>query len=109
MSSRNSYTQNSCRPSAVSPQQHGLPVERLTLTRVGLETTFSKSILLTPCSSKVGNNFIVPEKLVVRHYWRAISSSQERATGFEPATSSLGSWHSTAELRPQEINLDPVV
>jgi hypothetical protein len=24
----------------------------------------------------------------------------ERATGFEPATSSLGSWHSTAELRP---------
>ncbi len=24
----------------------------------------------------------------------------ERATGVEPATSSLGSWHSTAELRP---------
>ena len=28
---------------------------------------------------------------------------RERATGFEPATSSLGSWHSTAELRPQEL------
>jgi hypothetical protein len=26
--------------------------------------------------------------------------SLERATGVEPATSSLGSWHSTAELRP---------
>jgi hypothetical protein len=25
----------------------------------------------------------------------------ERATGFEPATSSLGSWHSTTELHPQ--------
>ncbi len=25
----------------------------------------------------------------------------ERATGFEPATSSLGSWHSTPELRPR--------
>ena len=24
----------------------------------------------------------------------------ERATGVEPATSSVGSWHSTAELRP---------
>ena len=24
----------------------------------------------------------------------------ERATGFEPATSSLGSWHSATELRP---------
>src|SRR5713101_4945298 len=30
------------------------------------------------------------------------SANKERATGFEPATSSLGSWHSTAELRPQE-------
>ena len=26
--------------------------------------------------------------------------SAERATGLEPATSSLGSWHSTTELRP---------
>jgi hypothetical protein len=26
----------------------------------------------------------------------------ERATGIEPVTSSLGSWHSTAELRPLE-------
>src|SRR5271156_1331657 len=25
----------------------------------------------------------------------------ERAMGFEPTTSSLGSWHSTAELRPR--------
>ena len=28
---------------------------------------------------------------------------RERATGVEPATSSLGSWHSTAELRPREL------
>src|SRR4051812_2538859 len=27
--------------------------------------------------------------------------TRERATGVEPATSSLGSWHSTTELRPQ--------
>ena len=26
----------------------------------------------------------------------------KRAMGFEPTTSSLGSWHSTAELRPQK-------
>ncbi len=30
--------------------------------------------------------------------------SLERATGVEPATSSLGSWHSTAELRPLTSN-----
>jgi hypothetical protein len=28
--------------------------------------------------------------------------TRERATGVEPATSSLGSWHSTAELRPHD-------
>jgi hypothetical protein len=28
-------------------------------------------------------------------------ASRERATGLEPATSSLGSWHSTTELRPR--------
>src|SRR5262249_24975829 len=28
-------------------------------------------------------------------------SAMERATGIEPATSSLGSWHSAAELRPR--------
>src|SRR5438034_7199970 len=27
----------------------------------------------------------------------------ERATGFEPATSTLGRWHSTAELRPRAL------
>jgi hypothetical protein len=29
-----------------------------------------------------------------------LGKRMERATGVEPATSSLGSWHSTAELRP---------
>src|SRR5438874_13258372 len=29
----------------------------------------------------------------------------ERATGFEPVTSSLGSWHSTPELRPRKAQL----
>src|SRR5262245_2453971 len=29
-----------------------------------------------------------------------LSDSKERETGIEPATSSLGSWHSTAELLP---------
>ena len=30
----------------------------------------------------------------------------ERETGFEPATSSLGSWHSTAELLPRSSVLN---
>ena len=33
----------------------------------------------------------------------ASSDSRERATGVEPATSSLGSWHSTTELRPHRV------
>ena len=31
----------------------------------------------------------------------------ERATGLEPATSSLGSWHSTTELRPPWVRSLP--
>jgi hypothetical protein len=31
----------------------------------------------------------------------------ERATGLEPATSSLGSWHSTTELRPPWFRSSP--
>src|SRR5690349_19109011 len=30
----------------------------------------------------------------------SVGEMVERATGVEPATSSLGSWHSTTELRP---------
>src|SRR5947208_2880548 len=30
----------------------------------------------------------------------SLAGCAERAIGFEPTTSSLGSWHSTAELRP---------
>jgi hypothetical protein len=30
----------------------------------------------------------------------------ERETGFEPATSSLGSWHSTTELLPRSFNIN---
>jgi hypothetical protein len=33
---------------------------------------------------------------------RAPGGWSERATGLEPATSSLGSWHSTTELRPRD-------
>ena len=35
---------------------------------------------------------------------------KERATGVEPATSSLGSWHSTTELRPRRFGayLSPI-
>jgi hypothetical protein len=34
--------------------------------------------------------------------WRGVQviEKMERETGFEPATSSLGSWHSTTELLP---------
>ena len=41
--------------------------------------------------------------------WRVCFSSicklliLERETGFEPATSSLGSWHSTTELLPRSV------
>jgi hypothetical protein len=31
-----------------------------------------------------------------------VAENMERETGIEPATSSLGSWHSTAELLPLE-------
>ena len=33
------------------------------------------------------------------------SCHMERAKGFEPSTSSLGSWHSTAELRPHQSSV----
>ncbi len=33
--------------------------------------------------------------------FRKLLWGMERETGIEPATSSLGSWHSTAELLPQ--------
>ena len=32
--------------------------------------------------------------------WPKPLETKERETGIEPATSSLGSWHSTAELLP---------
>ena len=32
-----------------------------------------------------------------------VIEKMERETGFEPATSSLGSWHSTAELLPRRF------
>src|SRR5262249_47616141 len=34
----------------------------------------------------------------------SIGNQRERATGVEPATSSLGSWHSTTELRPRRTS-----
>ena len=37
---------------------------------------------------------------VVQAIGREIIENMERETGIEPATSSLGSWHSTAELLP---------
>jgi hypothetical protein len=33
-------------------------------------------------------------------WYEDVAKRLERATGVEPATSSLGSWHSTTELRP---------
>ena len=32
-----------------------------------------------------------------------VIEKMERETGFEPATSSLGSWHSTTELLPRSF------
>jgi hypothetical protein len=49
-----------------------------------------------------------------RLVWGAVNIEQpvkfglERATGLEPATSSLGSWHSTTELRPHYISIYPI-
>ena len=34
-----------------------------------------------------------------------VIEKMERETGFEPATSSLGSWHSTTELLPRPYDL----
>src|SRR5262249_31644729 len=41
---------------------------------------------------------------VRRSLWSYGELDRERATGVEPATSSLGSWHSTTELRPRRRN-----
>ena len=63
-----------------------------------------------PTKSKRGNpggTFILPSRRTERETEKIKGNIQhlgkERATGVEPATSSLGSWHSTAELRPQEL------
>src|SRR5262249_60871172 len=54
-------------------------------------------------------SLLLPNSLVLAYFtFRKVSISAlqylrkilERATGIEPVTSSLGSWHSTAELRP---------
>jgi hypothetical protein len=37
-----------------------------------------------------------------------VIEKMERETGFEPATSSLGSWHSTTELLPLAFFYLPV-
>src|SRR3989441_2394751 len=41
-----------------------------------------------------------PERLRALRYTPQGPDLLERPTGFEPATSSLGSWHSATELRP---------
>src|ERR1700730_1421788 len=50
------------------------------------------------------NTYVVKniEKRVRRSYRKPANlfGNMERAAGVEPATSSLGSWHSTTELRP---------
>ena len=43
------------------------------------------------------HNRIKPEKMNSSQ----VIENMERETGIEPATSSLGSWHSTAELLPR--------
>src|SRR6266480_2190318 len=42
--------------------------------------------------------------------WRGLQviEKMERETGFEPATSSLGSWHSTTELLPHSAFKSPL-
>src|SRR3990172_4879826 len=54
-------------------------------------------------SRKNLGNYGCPERPQGRNLYdqsRLSSRVLERATGIEPVTSSLGSWHSTAELRP---------
>src|SRR6266576_2728817 len=45
--------------------------------------------------------FIIRKSKKGTSQWRPVPFFSERATGFEPVTSSLGSWHSTPELRPR--------
>ena len=42
-------------------------------------------------------------RCVCRRTGASLREKMERATGVEPATSSLGSWHSTTELRPPAV------
>jgi hypothetical protein len=60
--------------------------------RTGLGTRHTWALRLTDSVSENNNQLIL--------------SNLERATGVEPATSSLGSWHSTTELRPLKSGVD---
>ena len=62
--------------------------------REGGEDTFPASSARLKCG--VG-------RTVVQHERRQTLDFMERETGVEPATSSLGSWHSTTELLPPRV------
>ena len=58
------------------------------------EPTELQHELQQPCCNKICNRTVGCKFLFFNRL-------QERAKGFEPSTSSLGSWHSTTELRPR--------
>ena len=51
--------------------------------------------------TRIGENEGEPTKKSEPQVLRFEDFGRKRASGFEPPTSSLGSWHSTTELRPQ--------
>ena len=59
-------------------------------------------ILLLDVSKTVGIRDMF--QVVKEKYLKTAENKLERETGLEPATSSLGSWHSTTELLP--LNFD---
>src|SRR5438477_12171017 len=80
------------------------------ISMVGNRDRFSKTIIREVQISRDGATNTTPAfsarskmrrgRTVVQYLRRQTIEKMERETGFEPATSSLGSWHSTTELLP---------
>src|ERR1041384_6507289 len=68
--------------------------QRVTGVACNPHPAFVRFSLLSNLSDQVEDDFLNQTNR------RSPKKMLERATGIEPVTSSLGSWHSTAELRP---------
>jgi hypothetical protein len=83
-----------------NPEDPGLPLCRPTPLRLIGDLARAGGPLSDGTDLKYGEVSATSGELATREGMEPEAFS-ERATGLEPATSSLGSWHSTTELRPR--------